>query len=91
MDYFYSNVITSQLNSASYSFIFGFNTFVALIFQSILTFLVADKNGFALEIQDQFRVYSGYFLAMAILFCIPFGFRSIRRKNENRSSIIEEW
>uniref|UniRef100_A0A914YRE9 Uncharacterized protein n=1 Tax=Panagrolaimus superbus TaxID=310955 RepID=A0A914YRE9_9BILA len=76
-----SNIIASQLNSASYSFIFGFNTFIALIFQTILTFLVTDKHGFALKIQDQFRIYSGYFLIMALLFCIPFGLKVIKKRN----------
>lgn len=66
-----SNIIASQLTSASYSFIFGCNTFCALIFQSILTFTVADAHGFALDIRTQFRVYGTYFYAIAALFAIP--------------------
>ncbi|KAH7695701.1 reduced folate carrier [Aphelenchoides avenae] len=66
-----SNIIASQLNSASYSLIFGFNTFLALLFQSVLTFTVADERGLALDIRTQFIVYSGYFFVIAVVFCVP--------------------
>ncbi|EFO16653.1 hypothetical protein LOAG_11851, partial [Loa loa] len=45
--------IASELNSASYGFIFGFNTFVALLLETIITFAFADKYGFALPIREQ--------------------------------------
>uniref|UniRef100_A0A7E4ZX56 Thiamine transporter 2 n=1 Tax=Panagrellus redivivus TaxID=6233 RepID=A0A7E4ZX56_PANRE len=75
-----SNIIASQLSSASYSFIFGCNTFCALIFQSILTFAVADARGFALDIRTQFRVYGAYFYAIAVLFAIPTVYSRLRRQ-----------
>uniref|UniRef100_A0A915PP17 SHSP domain-containing protein n=1 Tax=Setaria digitata TaxID=48799 RepID=A0A915PP17_9BILA len=45
--------IATQLDSASYGLIFGWNTFVALFLQTVLTFAVADKHGFSLSIRAQ--------------------------------------
>ncbi|VDN08269.1 unnamed protein product [Thelazia callipaeda] len=45
--------IASELDSASYAFVFGINTFIALSLESSLTLIVADKHGFALSIQKQ--------------------------------------
>ncbi|KRY86867.1 Folate transporter 1 [Trichinella pseudospiralis] len=36
---------------------FGSNTFIALLLQTVLTLIVADSNGFALDISSQFNVY----------------------------------
>ncbi|EJW80085.1 hypothetical protein WUBG_09006, partial [Wuchereria bancrofti] len=45
--------IAMQLDSASYGLVFGWNTFLALFLQTILTFAVADKHGFSLSIRTQ--------------------------------------
>ncbi|VDN88684.1 unnamed protein product [Brugia pahangi] len=45
--------IAMQLDSASYGLVFGWNTFLALLLQTILTFAVADKHGFSLSIRTQ--------------------------------------
>lgn len=44
-----------------YALIFGWNTFIALAMQSLLTFIVTDKNGLDLDIRKQFVVYGWYF------------------------------
>ncbi|VDK28379.1 unnamed protein product [Gongylonema pulchrum] len=49
----YSANIASQLDSASYGFVFGLDTFIALLLETILTFAVADKHGLALYIREQ--------------------------------------
>lgn len=41
------------LKRESYGFIFGFNTFLALLFQAILTLCVTDGVGLALDPQSQ--------------------------------------
>ncbi|VDM41303.1 unnamed protein product [Toxocara canis] len=45
--------IAAQLDSASYGLVFGWNTFLALVLQTLLTVAVADKHGFALDIRTQ--------------------------------------
>lgn len=58
------------ISDDSYGLIFGVNRFLALSFQSLLTFVVADEKGFALGERSQFIVYGAYFLALGSLFAI---------------------
>ncbi|EJD76177.1 reduced folate carrier [Loa loa] len=67
--------IAVQLDSASYGLVFGWNTFLALFLQTVLTFAVADKHGFSLSIRTQFFVYGCYFVLVAIMFALVFGYR----------------
>ncbi len=54
---FLKNYCRTQLalnvNHESYAFIFGFNTFIALVMQSILTLVVADQRGLDLGVRTQ--------------------------------------
>ena len=45
--------IASNITQSSYGLVFGFNTFLALLFQTILTTVVADSVGLALPPRDQ--------------------------------------
>ena len=45
--------IASKINQNSYGLVFGFNTFLALGFQTILTSVVADSIGLALPPRSQ--------------------------------------
>ena len=47
-----------NVNHESYAFIFGFNTFIALVMQSILTLVVADKQGLDLGVRTQVCIYN---------------------------------
>jgi thiamine transporter 2/3 len=47
--------VARNLPSDSYGLVFGFNTFMALAFQSVLTLVVADDLGLALEPRTQVR------------------------------------
>ncbi|KAM3727793.1 Folate transporter [Dirofilaria immitis] len=67
--------IATQLDSASYGLVFGWNTFLALFLQTILTFAVADKHGFSLLIRTQFIVYGCYFAMIAIMFVLILGYK----------------
>ena len=73
----FSFEIARNISPSSYGLVFGINTFLALGFQTILTTIVADSAGFALEPRQQvgynfflfaikyftqFRVYAGFFL-----------------------------
>ncbi|VDN60045.1 unnamed protein product [Dracunculus medinensis] len=71
--------IASELDSATYGLIFAWNTFIALTIQTAITFAVADEHGFALGIRDQFIVYGGYFVGVALLFMVLIIWKSIKR------------
>ncbi|KAK6054025.1 hypothetical protein COOONC_08468 [Cooperia oncophora] len=66
------------LETASYGLVFGMNTFIALVLQSLLTLVVVSSVGFALAIRPQFLVYSGYHFVVASLFVIPILLRLYR-------------
>ena len=58
----FSFEIARNISPSSYGLVFGINTFLALGFQTILTTIVADSAGFALEPRQQV----GY-----NFFCLP--------------------
>jgi len=62
--------IASNITQNSYGLVFGFNTFLALSFQTILTSIVADSVGLALPPRDQFQVYAGFFLTVGLVFLV---------------------
>ena len=62
--------IASNISQNSYGLVFGFNTFLALGFQTILTTVVADSGGLALPPKQQFEVYSGFFLVTGLVFLV---------------------
>lgn len=68
MGSFYSAEVAQGISDDSYGLIFGINRFLALSFQSLLTFAVADEKGFALGERDQFFVYGIYFISLGVLF-----------------------
>jgi hypothetical protein len=51
--FIYSAEIAKHLNENSYGLIFGVNTFIALVLQSILTVIVVDERGLALDTRTQ--------------------------------------
>uniref|UniRef100_A0AAF5RU16 Reduced folate carrier n=1 Tax=Wuchereria bancrofti TaxID=6293 RepID=A0AAF5RU16_WUCBA len=63
-----STIIATELTTASYGLVFGSSTFVALLLQTILTLIVVDKHGLALDIRTQFFIYGCYFGAVSVIF-----------------------
>ncbi|CAD5211267.1 unnamed protein product [Bursaphelenchus xylophilus] len=63
-----TDTIAEKIESRRYSQIFGFNTFLALLLQSILTFTV--NHQLDMEIRSQFFVYSVYFGAICAVFAV---------------------
>ncbi|XP_067898631.1 thiamine transporter 2-like [Heterodontus francisci] len=62
--------IAANLSMERYALLFGVNTFVALLFQTILTVTVVDSRGLGLDIITQFLIYASYFAAISGLFFI---------------------
>lgn len=57
-------VVAENLVEDSFGLIFGINTLVGLILQTILTVAVVERVGFALEPRDQYVVYGSYFVVL---------------------------
>nr|NP_001079469.1 solute carrier family 19 member 3 L homeolog [Xenopus laevis]AAH43746.1 MGC52872 protein [Xenopus laevis] len=62
--------VAVNLSMERYALLFGFNTFVALVLQTILTLIVVDPRGLALDIVTQFIVYGSYFIVIAGIFFV---------------------
>ncbi|XP_048397866.2 thiamine transporter 2 [Stegostoma tigrinum] len=62
--------IASNLSIERYALLFGINTFVALLLQTILTVIVVDSRGLGLDVITQFFIYGSYFAAISGLFYI---------------------
>jgi len=53
----------------SFALVFGFNTFVGLILQCILTFVVvSEKVNLNLDVFQQFTVYAMYFIVIGVVY-----------------------
>lgn len=62
---FFSAIIAKQLIEDSFALIFGLNTLLALILQTIMTLIFVADTGLALSPRQQFEVYGFYFIALA--------------------------
>ncbi|KAK6760220.1 hypothetical protein RB195_021638 [Necator americanus] len=62
--------IAIELTSTNYGLVFGWNTFVAVVLQTLLTFVVADSHGLNLDMRTQFVVYGVYFAAVGAIFLV---------------------
>ncbi|EYB91002.1 hypothetical protein Y032_0211g2186 [Ancylostoma ceylanicum] len=71
--------LADSLETASYGLVFGLNTFIALVLQSILTLVVTSSFGLALSIRPQFEVYSGCHFVVAAIFIAPPVYRCCRK------------
>lgn len=62
--------IAASLNMQRYALVFGVNTFISLLLQSLLTFVVVDSAGLGLDVFTQFFIYGGYFAVISLVFFI---------------------
>ncbi|XP_034665942.1 thiamine transporter 1 [Drosophila subobscura] len=62
--------VARHLQEDSFGLVFGFNTLIALIFQSLLTMIFVTDTGFELDPVGQFTAYAFYFIGAAVLYLI---------------------
>ncbi|NXE18439.1 S19A3 protein, partial [Ardeotis kori] len=62
--------IAVNLSMERYALMFGFNNFIALLIQTVLTVVVVDSRGLGLDIVTQFLIYGSYFAVIAGIFLI---------------------
>ncbi|XP_058811290.1 folate transporter 1-like [Topomyia yanbarensis] len=73
--------IAKHISDDSFALIFGVNTFMGLVSQTLLTVSVVDSDGwFALDVRGQFMVYSFGYLAVGVLFVVFLLVELCRRK-----------
>ncbi|XP_015492973.1 thiamine transporter 2-like [Parus major] len=81
--------IAVNLSMERYALMFGFNNFVALVIQTILTVVVVDSRGLGLDISTQFLIYGSYFTVIAGIFLIRSMYTIISIKCRNTSVAAE--
>ncbi|XP_031707843.1 thiamine transporter 1 [Anarrhichthys ocellatus] len=62
--------IAASLNMQRYALVFGVNTFMALLLQTLLTVAVVDSAGLGLDVFTQFLIYGGYFAVISLVFLL---------------------
>ncbi|XP_004521825.1 thiamine transporter 1 [Ceratitis capitata] len=88
-----SAIVAENLSEDSFGLIFGINTLVALVLQTILTVVVVTDAGFGLQPREQFFVYGCYFIVLAIMYFGAVIIRFILNKLQccdNGNSAIQE-
>lgn len=66
-----SSEIAKYIRDESYALVFGINTFVALLCQTILTAVVVTKGvGFELRPRDQYFVYGCFHIVIAVTYIV---------------------
>lgn len=80
-----SATVAQQLADDTFALIFGINTLVALIFQSILTVVVI--TWLELSTRDQFLVYGIYFVALSGLYLVTALVKLIFCKRANNYAV----
>lgn len=77
-----------------FGLVFGINTLVAIILQSILTLVVISESGMELGIRDQYRAYAVcYVILGVIVFVVWLGLfirRFIQRRRDNKEIDVVE-
>lgn len=63
-----SSIVAQHLADDSFALIFGINTLIALVFQTILTVVVITS--FSLSTRDQFLVYGLYFIGLSLIYLV---------------------
>ncbi|KAI7807412.1 reduced folate transporter [Triplophysa rosa] len=60
--------IASSLTKELCALVFGVNTFLGTILKTIITIIVADKRGLALNVHSQFLIYFFYFALLTVIY-----------------------
>ncbi|CEF60747.1 Reduced folate carrier family and Major facilitator superfamily domain, general substrate transporter-containing protein [Strongyloides ratti] len=60
--------IAKKMMCESYGLVFGVNSFIALVMQSIIAGVISDKRGLGMDVRSQYIVYCGCHLLIAIIF-----------------------
>lgn len=83
--------VAKQLPSDSFGLIFGINTFIALVLQSILTLVVvSDSRGYRLDIVEQFNIYGCIYVVLGVLYLVPLKWKIVSFDGDNATNTGKE-
>lgn len=71
--------LAKKLENDTFGLIFGVNTFVALVLQTLLTIFLVSGNDFVLNVIEQFLVYAGFYFVFATLYAFNLIYSVLRR------------
>ncbi|XP_070688399.1 thiamine transporter 2-like [Pempheris klunzingeri] len=72
--------IAKTLSRRRYALVFGMNSFVGTVLQSVLTAIVINTKSLQLTITSQFFIYASYFAAISLLFTVRGVYTVLRMK-----------
>jgi thiamine transporter 2/3 len=81
-----SATVAKNLADDCFALIFGINSMVALVIQTILTISVVSESGLGLSPRGQFLVFGGYFVVLAFVYFLASLVRSIYFKATTKNS-----
>lgn len=76
--------VAKRLAPDTFGLIFGINTLVALIMQSIMTLLVVSTKFMVLDVKMQFIIYAGFYFVFAILYFLNIVINWVNEKKERK-------
>lgn len=85
----FSAEVARNLQEESFGLVFGINTLLALVFQSLLTIIVISETGFELDAVDQYTVYGFYFIVVAIIYFISVVVEHLCQRSKSREKLAD--
>ncbi|XP_070786844.1 thiamine transporter 1 [Enoplosus armatus] len=79
--------IAASLNMQRYALVFGVNTFMALLLQTLLTVVVVDSAGLGLDVFAQFLIYGGYFAVISAVFLLAGLCKLVSRRRSEQEAL----
>lgn len=82
---FLSATVAKKLHDDCFALIFGINTLVALILQSLLTLVTITILEFGVRVQ--FQIYASWFFVLAFAFSVVGVIKTIKQKCTNKNMV----
>ncbi|XP_058468383.1 thiamine transporter 1 [Solea solea] len=79
--------IAASLSMQRYALVFGVNTFIALLLQTLLTLVVVDSAGLGLDVFTQFLIYAGYFAVISAVFFLAWLFKLASKRRSEQEAV----
>lgn len=80
---YFSAEVAKHLEDDSFGLVFGINTLIALLLQTILTVTVVSEEGLSLTVFEQYTVYAVYFFVLSAIYLVAFIYSLFRRSPIN--------
>uniref|UniRef100_A0A3Q4H5Z2 Solute carrier family 19 member 2 n=1 Tax=Neolamprologus brichardi TaxID=32507 RepID=A0A3Q4H5Z2_NEOBR len=79
--------VAASLNMQRYALVFGVNSFVALLLQSLLTLVVVDSSVLGLKVFTQFFIYGAYFAVISAIFLFAGLYKLASRRHSEQKAL----